>query len=322
MHDLARVPSDVESEQKAPRIYGVTGTDDGIAADPLFSGVDADTEFYESGRCLQRQPTSSDTRIRRLEDQIGGLLVSREQNNTHITELGCLIAPHLAEILARAGEAKRQADRFLKLEHADFALGVMCTIAPVQFITFLSRFKADKPGVNITLQEALPDRLCELLIKGDLDIALMARPEGFPAPLRAVELYREPFVIGCSVGHRFATQKEISFADLDGETYLSRINCEYRDVLADNCESRGAVLVRSYRSEREDWILNMVAAGFGVCFLPQFTAIFPGVIGRPMTNPLQRSVCLVSVSGRRHSSPVTAFVNALCRYEWPADAHN
>ena len=44
--------------------------------------------------------------IRKMEDELGGLLFSRERNNTHMTELGRLIEPHLAEVVAQAGEAR------------------------------------------------------------------------------------------------------------------------------------------------------------------------------------------------------------------------
>ncbi len=69
--------------------------------------------------------------IRNMEEELGGLLFSRERNNTHLTELGRLIEPHLTEIMARAGEAKQTAARFIKLEKAQLSLGVMCTISPV-----------------------------------------------------------------------------------------------------------------------------------------------------------------------------------------------
>jgi len=36
---------------------------------------------------------------------------------------------------------------------------------------------------------------------------------------------------------------------------------------------RGVEIDRSYRSEREDWIQIMVAAGMGVCFLPENSAL-------------------------------------------------
>lgn len=257
--------------------------------------------------------------IQKMEDELGGLLFSRERNNTHLTELGRLIEPHLAEVLARTGEVKQTALRFLKLEQASFNLGVMCTIAPVQFVSFLGRFRADNPGVEVTLLEHVPDRLCDLLVSGDLDVALMARPNGFPAPLRATELYSERFVVACAAGHRMANKSEVTMAELDGESYFSRINCEFYDVLADLCKDQGAKLVKSYNSEREDWILNMVAAGFGICFLPEYTAVFPGVVGCPVIAPsVTREVCVVTVAGRRQSPPVKAFINAVKQYPWPS----
>ncbi len=257
--------------------------------------------------------------IRKMEDELGGLLFSRERSNTHLTELGRLIEPHLVEVVTQTGEAKRTAARFLKLEKASLALGVMCTIAPVKFVGFMARFKAENPGVDVTILEAVPDQLCDLLVKGELDVALMARPDGFPKPFRTLELFSERFVVACSAGHRFARKSNVAMAELDGESYLSRINCEFYDFLGDRCREQGATLVYSYQSEREDWVLAMVAAGLGICFLPEYTAIFPGVIGCPVVSPsVARSVCAVTVAGRRSSPPVKAFLNAVRRYQWPS----
>jgi len=128
--------------------------------------------------------------IQKMEDELGGLLFSRERNNTHLTELGRLLEPNLTEVLARTQAAKETATRFLRLDSAQLRLGVMCTIGPVRFVSFLSRFRADNPGVDITLVEAVPSRLCELLLKGELDVALLAKPDGFAAPLQPQPLYR------------------------------------------------------------------------------------------------------------------------------------
>ena len=257
--------------------------------------------------------------IQKMEEELGGLLFSRERNNTHMTELGRLIEPHLVEVHSQTSEVKRTAERFLKLDRANFTLGVMCTIAPVQFVSFLSRFRTENRGIEVTLLESVPDQLCELLLQGKLDAALMARPQGFPEPLRTTKLYTEPFVIACAAGHRFAARSEIPMSELDGEFYFSRINCEFYDVLDDLCRGQGANLIKSYQSEREDWILTMVAAGLGVCFLPKYTAVFPGVVGCPVVSPsVARDVCLVTVAGRRQSAPVGAFVRSVKRYDWPA----
>ena len=165
----------------------------------------------------------------------------------------------------------------------------------------------------------MPDRLCDLLVKGELDVALIARPDGFALPLQPQPLYDERFVIACSAGHPFARKNAVRIDDLDGQPYLARINCEYRDYLRDTCHANGSHLVGAFRSEREDWILTMVAAGMGVCFLPEFSNTIPGVISRPVIEPsIEREVCLVTIAGRRWSSPLSAFVRAVRQYKWPA----
>lgn len=256
--------------------------------------------------------------IQKMEDELGGLLFSRERNNTHLTELGRLLEPHLTEVLSRTQVAKDTATRFLRLDSAQFRLGVMCTIGPVRFVSFLGRFHADNPGVDITLVEAVPDRLCDMLVKGELDVALLAKPDGFAAPLQPQPLYRERFVIACSAGHPFARKNAVRVADLDGQSYLARVNCEYNDALRDVCHANGSRMVGSFRSEREDWILTMVAAGMGICFLPEYSNTIPGVISRHVVSPsVTREVCLVTVAGRRWSSPLSAFVRAAREYRWP-----
>jgi LysR family transcriptional regulator, hydrogen peroxide-inducible genes activator len=271
-------------------------------------------------RCNVTQPALTRA-IQKLEGELGGLLFSRERGNTHLTELGRLMQPHLEEVMARTAAAKEQAGRFLRLESAHLRLGVMCTIGPMRFVGFLNRFRADHPGIELTLTENVPARLSEALLQGELEVAVMAKADGFDERLRAEPLYSERFVVACSVGHRFARRNAVAMREMDGETYLQRINCEFRDVLGEECEACGASIVRSYRSEREDWIQTMVAAGMGVCFLPEFSATHPGVVVRPVQDPeVRREVCLVTVAGRRWSSPLGSFVQAIRRYRWPETA--
>jgi len=282
-----------------------------------FSRLSETLNFTKAAEgCHVSQPSLTRA-IRKMEDELGGLLFAREPNNIHMTELGRLIEPHLTEIIKRTDEVKQTATRFRKLESAGLTIGTVGTIAPAPFVDFLDRFKANSPGVEITVLEALPDALCELLVKGKMDVALMAPPDSFPAPLQASKLYSERFVIACSADHPFATKKEVSMAELDGEFCLLRINCEFCSVLEETCHKQGVNLVKSYRSERVDWILAMVASGVGVCFLPEYTALYPGVVSRPVVSPsVERDVCLITVAGRSRSAPVAAFVQALRRYSW------
>ena len=72
-----------------------------------------------------------------------------------------------------------------------------------------------------------------------------------------------------------------------------------------------------FQSEREDWIQMMVAAGFGVYFLPEFSPTIPGAPTQPVTDPeVVREVSLVSRSGRRLSPAVMSSIRAIRSHDW------
>src|SRR6185437_14980943 len=123
-----------------------------------------------------------------------------------------MLEPHLAEMMARAEAAKVTAMRFLRLDGAQLRLGVMQTIGPMQFVNFLAGFRTAHPGIDITLIEAGPEQLSDMLEKGELNVTLMARPDGCGASLQAHPLYRERFVIGCATGHPLARHNVIRVA--------------------------------------------------------------------------------------------------------------
>ena len=64
----------------------------------------------------------------------------------------------------------------------------------------------------------------------------------------------------------------------------------------------------------------MVVAGFGVCFLPEFSPTIPGLRTQPVSEPeVVRVVSLVSMAGRRFSPGVLAFIRAIRAHEWALD---
>ena len=105
----------------------------------------------------------------------------------------------------------------------------MCSIGPAHFAAFLRRFLQEQPGVGLTLADSTADRLAHRLLAGEFDAALVSRPECHGERLNTERLYAERTVVACAPDHPFAQRQEITMADMDGQTYLLRINCEIRD---------------------------------------------------------------------------------------------
>ena len=267
--------------------------------------------------CNVTQPALSRA-VQQLEEEVGGLLFRRERNLTHITDLGLLMKPRLQQVLDGLVEVKRDAKRFLTLEEASITLGIMCTIGPRRLTGLIAEFGRRFPGVSIKLIEGVARDLAAKVENGELDIAIVANPDGFSGRIEAHSLYDERFVIAFPEHHRFAAMNGIPMREIHGESYLRRINCEYRDHLskiADECHADAPL---AFASEREDWIQNMVAGGLGICIIPEFSAVIPGIQTRPLVDPdVSRDVSLIWMAGRRHSPAVAAFVKLSRAHPWP-----
>lgn len=266
--------------------------------------------------CNVSQPAMTRA-IKLLEDELGGLLSHRERNQTHLTDLGREMQPYLAQMLAQSEAAKNRARGLARLESAPLSIGVMCSIGPSRMIDFIRRFQDGQPGVDLNVKDARGKDLEGLLIAGDIDVAFFGLPGPLDERLQAKPLFEERFLITFAPGHRFEQLNAVPLHELNQERYLSRANCEFGEHVSAVLTARGLTVNRCYRSERDDWIQAMVAAGLGFGFTPEFAVTTPGVVGRPLIDPeVKRVLHVVTVRGRPHSPAVKALMKEAVSYNW------
>jgi LysR family hydrogen peroxide-inducible transcriptional activator len=263
--------------------------------------------------CHVSQPSLTRA-IKALEDELGGPLFHRERNNSHLTDLGRIMRPYLEEVWGSMDMAKGKAMDFTKMKEAPLTVGLMCTIGPTKLVSFFSQFHERHPGIDLYLKDGKAEELHDLLAKGDLDVAIYGLPDGFDERFHIQPLFQENFVIAVAPDHPFAKKDAVRFADLNGERYLVRWNCEVGDQFIAALKEKGAEPLRPYRSERDDWIQAMIAAGLGFGFFPECAVTLPGLVKKPLIEPsIARTVNLVTVRGRPHSPAVGAFVREAIR---------
>jgi LysR family hydrogen peroxide-inducible transcriptional activator len=203
-------------------------------------------------------------------------------------------------------------------------LAVMCTIAPKLLIQTLCRFRASHPEVQVQLKDGEVRLLEEKLLSYRIDAAIYCRPERESDPrLNYLPLFKEQMMIALPREHRLSKQRSISIRDLAGEQYVQRAFCEFSDMVnfrdmidkARNAESQRCEVV--YKSDRDDWVLAMVASGFGFGFLPKHSIIHAGIVARPLVDPeYWRNIHLVTVRDKPQSHIVGALAHEAMRTEW------
>ena len=129
-------------------------------------------------------------------------------------------------------------------------------------------------------------------------------------------LFREQMMVAIGPRHRLANGKGIRVRDLDGECYIHRMNWNLpgsRPIL------RGARVKWKAvpRSERDDSMLAIVAAGMGWGFMPAQSVRRRGVVGLPSVEPeFWREVILSPFGGGRVPRRWARFCGKRCVCPW------
>ena len=266
--------------------------------------------------CAVSQPALSKA-IQKLEEDLGQTLLERNSQQVRLTDFGRIMHTHFESIEGNVRRARSAAIDAANSDVSRLNVGVMCTIGPRRFAPFLDRVRIDHPDTEINLHDVLPGVIPELLITGALDAVFCARTTKHDQRFLAVDLFSERMCVAFAAGHRFTDFETVPLAEIAKETYLDRLNCEFRDEFLDFTKSSGLNLNVVVRSEREDWILELVAQGSGVCVLPSSSAGASLVAHRPIADMERvRNLELVMLADAHHSASKRALLEAAQSFAW------
>lgn len=267
--------------------------------------------------CCVTQPALTKG-VKALESELGAPVFYREGRKILLSDFGKSMLPHLQQIIDEANATQLLAKNFRLLEKVPVRLGVMSTIGHVRLARFLAQFERTHKGLELSVSEASVADLKDSLREGDIDVAVMTWSDSLEEEFRMQELYRERYVVVFPPDHRLGQLNAIPLEKLSGEDYVDRLACELREMVMEVCEKEGIELYARFRSEREDWVQAMVLAGIGFAFMPEYSVTLPGLIQRPLIDPVvERRVAAVTVPGRKFSPAVEAMMRSVNTFAWP-----
>ena len=153
--------------------------------------------------------------IRRLERELGQELFDRTHNSATLNDAGQLAVDHARNLLR---DERMMMDAFAELARRQRTLLVGTVApAPVWHLTALTveRF----PGTLLNPISLPEDEVERRLMNRSVDLAITLRPQILPT-MRSTQIMVEDLYAFLPKGHRLATRDTVSFADLDGESFL------------------------------------------------------------------------------------------------------
>jgi DNA-binding transcriptional LysR family regulator len=262
------------------------------------------------------QPTLTRA-IQRLEQELGGTLVYRDGKDSRLTALGRDIRSEFAAIADREQRVRAISLNRVRGRRETLTLGVVNTIAPALITGFVTHALRQMPMLELVLQPITRDQGMELLLSGQIDGCFCTDPAAGNSKIATVEMFRERLLLAMAHGHSLASQASVSLSDLSEQPYLDRLQCEFRTRVQNHLHERAVIMIPRLRSEREDLIQQAVAAGAGVCMLPERSAIVEGLTLRPVdTLDLSRTVAFQSISGSGTAAALRQLRVLIERYVW------
>lgn len=272
-------------------------------------------------QCHVSQPALTQA-IRRLEDELGGELISREGRDITLSPLGKLLHGHFEQI-DRSRQMVRATSRAVTSGEIDaLNIGVMCTIGPRVLARLLEDFQAQHPMVSFVLHDVTSQSIPDLLLSGELDGAFCALHRSPHPQLQYIDLFEEPMVVAFPKGHEFTELNAVPLKEIAKQRYVDRLHCEFRLDFIKFCADETIQLDVSYSSQREDWIQSMVRDGMGVSVIPRFSLLRPELDYRMTTDPvLSRRVEFAVIDQSVHSAALDMFIKHVENHDWTVEGH-
>jgi len=222
---------------------------------------------HAAEECAVSQPALS-MHIRELEQELGAELVERRQGTIVLTEIGAEVARRAREILSATHDLADCARRCGAVLSGTLRLGVIPTLAPYVLPRMLPELQRRHPELRLDLQEAQTKVLLAELVRGALDVILLALPVERPE-LETLPLFDDRFLLAVPADDPLPERRRVTASDVNARRLilLAEGHC-LRDQALAYCAKRsdadtglGATSLAT--------IMQMVASGYGVTLVPE-----------------------------------------------------
>jgi DNA-binding transcriptional LysR family regulator len=222
-------------------------------------------------RLFVTQPGVS-AQIRQLEHEFGQPLLDRSTRRVRLTAVGEVVLPYARAALAAIADARAAADQFTGLTRGRVAIGMVGALS-FDITGLLSDFHKRYPQVEISLTEAMPDRLLEALREGALDLATVAPGRVPPPDLEMIVVADEPIVAAVREDHPLARRQSLAIEALQGHRIISLPRgTGIRACIEEACTNAGIRLHFAFEASNLTTLAQLASRGLGVALLPEVFA--------------------------------------------------
>jgi DNA-binding transcriptional LysR family regulator len=225
-----------------------------------------------AARSLGLTPSAVSQQLAVLEREVGTSLVDRSSRGVALTGAGHALAGRAAEVLDVLASARADLDRLAGAVSGPVRIAAVASAAATLVSDAALALRDSHPGVELAVAAAEPARGLELLLAGDIDLAVVDEydyvPLALPEFVVSQQLCAEPLVVVAASGALGRRRPALAeFADAQWVMPPDDAACGL--AVRSACRAEG--FEPNVRWETDDMLLlvRAVAAGHGIAVLPR-----------------------------------------------------
>lgn len=230
------------------------------------------------------QPTVSKS-VKQLEDELGAPLIDRSRMTP--TAAGEIALKRAQAIIAERDDLLRELNELRGLKRGALSLGISPIGGSTLFAPLFAVYAKRYPHIDIRLQEQGSRRLEEMVLEGEVELAASLLPVGEDFDYQPVRT--EPMMALLPPGHPAHGRDSVTVATLrDTPQVLFDSAFAINRIVEVAFARRGVTPVVAARSGQIDFMVELVAAGLGVAFMPESVAALhrhPSVAAARLAEP-------------------------------------
>lgn len=268
--------------------------------------------FSDAASQLELSQSAVSHAIATLEEELGVSLLSRGRQGAVLTPVGQEITTEATKMLTLLKTISRRAQDAKGLQAGLVRVVGFRSVATHVLPVIIEEFRKQYPGISVSIGEGNDVRGAEdILRRGEADIGFTYLPVG--DAFDAWELFRDDYVA------LLPPDTPDSEGPLTWEALtalplilpLPEDGCRYN--VDQYLLGHGQSITPAYEVKEDSTVVSMVRRGLGATIIAKLAAqpIPPDIVVRPLPEPLQRVIGVITLADALQTPPVFAFLDTL-----------
>jgi DNA-binding transcriptional LysR family regulator len=284
-----------------------------------FVAVAEEASFSRAADRLHVVQSAVSATIRNLEREWGVELFRRTTHEVRLSDAGRTLLPEARAALASAQAVAHAVDEVRGGLRGTIRLGIMqATLGPggISVAGMISAFRAEHPGVTVSVRQGGSLDQAERVRRGELDVAIVGLPDAKLPALTLERLAEPPLRFGCHAGHRLARRASVTLDELAEEPFADLPPAWGIRIANDRSfAAAGAHRTIAYEINDVATVVDFVRNGLAVAIMsPAQLVPDPAIAFVPIRHHAPRFIVSIATPEGRRASPATrAFVAMAAR---------